>query len=289
MTVWLNGGFVDAGAPIDASDRGFLLGDGVFETIYVEDGRCAFFREHMRRLTAGLAALQIPAPHGLDALASAIAELAARESLSKGRAAARITVTRGPSARGLRFADPAAPTVLVTLAPLGTAPKKPLRLHISARPRFSGASTGAFKAIGGYIENMLAHNEALAAGADEAVMLNEKGRVACAAAANIFLIGEAGVATPPAAEGALAGVVRGAILKGAKEIGVAVTQRPISPDELDAGDLVLTNSLIGLKAAVMAAAPPPRKGAPARRLVLKALQSWYDDRLTRELAKRSRP
>ncbi len=288
MTVWLNGSYVEAGS-LDPSDRGFLLGDGVFETIYVENGRCAFIREHLARLKAGLAALSIAAPDTLKNIASVIGELAARNALSDARAAARLTITRGASARGLRFAEAGAPTVLLTLAPLGAASEKPLRLHMSTRPRFSAASTAAFKAIGGYIENMLAHNEALAAGADEAIMINEHGRVACAAAANIFLLGADGLTTPPVGEGALPGVVRGALLKAAKEIGLSPKQRPVSPDELAASDLLLTNSLIGLRAAVMSDGAPPRKGAPERRRALKTLQSWYEERLARELAKRPRP
>jgi branched-chain amino acid aminotransferase len=278
MIAWLNGAFEEKSALIDIGDRGLLLGDGVFETIYVETGRCAFCPEHVQRLRAGLGTLRIAEPAALGDISGIIAELAAKNRLAKGSAAARVTVTRGPGARGLKFGGEN-PTMIVTVTPLGAFTTAPLRLFLSARPRFAGASTAGFKSIGGYTENFLAHNEAIEAGADEALMLNEQGRLAAAAAANVFLIRERRIMTPSIAEGALPGVVRNALLAGAAEAGVEIEECLIEASELRAAQVFLTNSLIGLRPATFEGGP-----SPARRKIFRALQTWYQQRLKQELA-----
>lgn len=279
MIAWLSGVFVK-NAQIDAGDRGFLLGDGAFETVYVEGGQCAFLDEHIARLKSGLETLRIAPPDFQD-IGAVAAGLASRNAIA-GRAAMRLTVTRGAGERGLRFSG-GAPTVLATIAPLAAGASEPARVVVSARRRFAASSAARFKPIGGYLENLLAHNEALEAGADEALMLNEHGRLACAAAANVFVAGKEGVATPPAEEGALPGIVRGLILGRAAEAGAPVEERPIEAGELDGAAIYLTNSLIGVRRAALAggAAAPDRGGFPL-------LQSWYLKRLEEELARTSR-
>lgn len=279
MISWLNGDFVER-AQIDAADRGFLLGDGAFETIYVRDGRNGFLREHLARLASGLETLRITATD-FPAMESVIPELSERNAI-KGSAAARLTVTRGAGERGLRFSG-GAPTVFVTIAPLAARPDS-LRVIVSERRRFAASSTSRFKAIGGYVENMLAHNDALDAGADEALMLNEHGRLACAAAANVFVVMDGAVATPPAEEGAMPGIIRGLLMRGASETGVALTERPVERAELDGAALFLTNSLIGLKPARLTGDESAE--TPADRDAFRALQSWYQECLEAELARK---
>lgn len=275
MIAWLNGEFVED-PQVSAADRGFLLGDGAFETIYVERGRCAFLAEHLARLASGLETLRIARPDMGD-IGEIVAALAARNAID-GRAAARLTVTRGAGERGLRFSGES-PTALATIAPLAPPASEPLRVIVSQRRRFALASTGAFKAVGGYVENFLAHNEALAASAGEALMLNEHGRLASAAAANVFILTEAGIATPTVEEGAMPGVVRGLLLRHAAETGSPIIERPIEPLELQEAPVFLSNSLIGVRPATLG--PPPPKADERFRV----LQSWYQRRLEEELAR----
>ena len=58
---WLNGNYQDAEQAISIKERGFLLGDGVFETLLVRDGTPAFLDPHLARLQKGLATLRISA------------------------------------------------------------------------------------------------------------------------------------------------------------------------------------------------------------------------------------
>ncbi len=245
--IWLNDAFVEEGPSIDPRDRGFLLGDGLFETLYVEDGRPAFLNAHSARLQGGLNELGINADIGVDFIAKVIADLAMRNNLNKGRAAARLTVTRGSGQRGL-VAPPAGeqrPTRLLTITK-ARAPASELRLVICATRRFSRATSSRFKTLN-YLDNVLARNEAAREGADEAIMLNEHGRVACASAANLFIIEDGGdIITPPVEEGVLPGVVRGVIISAALREGIAIEERPVATEELMGKTLFLTNSLIGV-------------------------------------------
>ncbi|MEQ8934596.1 MAG: aminotransferase class IV, partial [Amphiplicatus sp.] len=118
MIVFVNGEFVETGLQISVGDRGFLLGDGVFETIYVESGRPAFLDAHLARLGKGLATLRIDPPADLLRLGDILARLASQNHM-EGAAAARVTISRGVSARGLSFpaAGETPPTMLATLVP----------------------------------------------------------------------------------------------------------------------------------------------------------------------------
>jgi branched-chain amino acid aminotransferase len=278
--IWLNGEFRKEGAAIDVSDRGFLLGDGAFETLYVEHGRAAFLAAHLDRLRRGLAVLKIAAPAALSDMRAVIARLARDNELGAGAASARITVTRGPGARGLAFPGAATPTVLVTLAPAPAGAARAQRLVLSPRIRYSGAAGASFKSIGGYVENVLAFNEARAAGGDDALLLNEKGRVASTARANIFVIDDEGsVATPPTSEGAMPGVVRALLIDAAGDHGVRIEEAALAAGDLVGAPLFATNSLLGLVPASLAG-----EEGVAPHDVLRRLQSWYQERLRRDFA-----
>ena len=92
MNLWLNGHLRDAGtARIAPSDRGFLLGDGVFETIRATAGRPRHLGHHLARLRHGAAVLAIPVPWPDEQLAEAIGQVAGAADQ-----AVRVTLSRGP-------------------------------------------------------------------------------------------------------------------------------------------------------------------------------------------------
>jgi branched-chain amino acid aminotransferase len=283
MIFWLNGEYKENPVAIDVADRGFLLGDGVFETLWVEGGIPAFLDAHLERLKNGLVALAINAVT-LDNIGDVIAGLAERNGLGEEKASARITITRGRSERGLLFpaSDRASPTLLVTLM---RAPNKtedsPIILKLSRSVRCEESITSRHKTTN-YLDNILARNEAEAAGADEAMMLNGRGRVACASSANIFVIKESGdVLTPPCTEGALNGIVRGLLLACTAETGVAISEAPVDLALLQRGAPFLTNSLIGLRQARL-----KDGGRASTRLqveIFNQLEACYQDRLHRSL------
>ncbi len=282
---WLNGKFDDQPQAVHIADRGFLLGDGAFETILVVNGAPAFLDEHIARLKNALEALSIDLEIG--DLAKTIHELAARNGADKGEASARVTVTRGAGQRGLLFPDPAAasPTLLVTLHQMKALAGEPIDVLVSSHRRCETGISARHKTLN-YLDNLLARNEAASAGCGEAVMVNGKGRVACASAANLFVVDEDGrAATPPVEEGALPGIVRAHLVHGGVE-GVSICERPLELAELQDARLLLTNSLIGLREARLQGAET-RPISEAQGMALKTMKSWYEALLNRNLKERA--
>lgn len=231
--------------PLD--DRGLLLGDGLFETLLAVDGVPADWEAHMARLDAGCAALGLPAPDGAQVQAAGQSALAAA-GLTRGRAALRITWTAGSGGRGLDRPEPCVPVLFATAAP-APAPGAPLDLF-TARTRRNGGSIASRHKTLSYLDNVLARREARAAGADEAVMLNTDGHVACAAAGNLFWVEAGRLATPALDCGVLAGITRARVLAWAQRAGVPVEEVAAGPEALARAEAVfVTNSLSGARAA----------------------------------------
>lgn len=230
--------------PLD--DRGLLLGDGLFETLLVVDGAPVWWGEHMARLRRGCVALSLPEPDEDEAKA------AARQVIDDGaghpRAALRLTWTAGSGGRGLDRPSMLSPRLLASLAP-APRPTKPLRLAIAQVRRNAGSPTSRHKTLA-YLDNVLARREAQVAGADEAVMLNTAGEVACAAAANIFWMEDGEVFTPALDCGVLDGLARAAVMARAAAMGAAVREVRAGAEGLGRAEAVfLTNSLMGLREA----------------------------------------
>ena len=221
--------------PLD--DRGLLLGDGLFETMLAVDGAIPAIDAHLDRMAAGCATLGLPA---LDREAARALCLAAPPA--SGRAAVRLTLTAGSGGRGLDRPGEVTPRLVATAAPSPRV-ETPARLIIAQTRRNEGSAASRLKTLS-YVDGVLARAEARAVGADEAVMLNNRGEVACAAAANLFWIEGRRVFTPALACGVLAGIARGRVLSEL-EVAEVVADRA----RLEAADGVfLTNSLIGARA-----------------------------------------
>jgi branched-subunit amino acid aminotransferase/4-amino-4-deoxychorismate lyase len=234
---------------INSDDRGFTLGDGLFETLLAEGGELRREDTHLERMTAGCAVLGLPAPdRGLAR--SVMRQALADADLTGVRAAVRLTLTAGGGGRGLDRPEVLAP-VLVATAASAPKPTGPARLVTSTVRRNERSPAAALKSLA-YLDNVLARREARAAGCDEAVMLNTQGQIACAAAANLFWISGERLVTPALACGVLPGITRARVMAAARARGIAVEEAVEGPEILAAADAVfLTNSLIGLRQASM--------------------------------------
>jgi branched-chain amino acid aminotransferase/4-amino-4-deoxychorismate lyase len=138
------------------------------------------------------------------------------------------------------------PRLVVTAAP-APAPLAPASLAIVSVRRNAGSPASRLKTLA-YLDNVLARREAKAAGADEAVMLNTAGEVACAAAANLFWVSDGQLRTPALACGVLDGIVRAQVLALAAAMGVDVSEVRAGPEALSTAEAIfLTNSLIGVR------------------------------------------
>ena len=230
---------------IKANDRGLLLGDGLFETVLWENGVLAAFDAHANRLIAGCATLGLPAPDA-EALNAAAMMAIADYSLEDTRAAVRLTWTAGSGGGGLDRPTQIAPRLIATAAG-SLKPTTPARLIVSTIRRNEGSPVSRLKSLA-YLDNVLARREARAAGADEALMLNNRGEIACAAAANVFWFEGETLVTPALECGVLDGIMRAAVIERARAMGWAVreTRAPLAALD-DARGSFLTNSLIGVR------------------------------------------
>lgn len=229
---------------IPADDRGFTLGDGLFETLLAVRGRVIALEAHLDRLDRGCAALGLPTPDR-DEIAAALATALFAQGLTDARAAVRLSWSAGSGGRGLDRPDPVRPRLTATAAPAPT-PGRPLTLVTAGVRRNHASPASRLKSLN-YLDNVLARREARAAGADEALMLNTKGEVACAAAGNLFWLAGGTLHTPALACGVLDGVVRGRLLARLGTLGLEGQETAGAAAALAAAEAIfVSNSLIGL-------------------------------------------
>ena len=228
---------------IAPDDRGFTLGHGLFETVLFEAGRPADWSEHMARMARGCPVLGMPAPDPEAALGTAVEALTAAGSPA--RAAIRINWSAGSGGRGLDMPSPMAPRLTASAAP-APASDAPLSLAVSAICRNAGSPASRLKTLA-YLDNVLARAEARAAGADEALMLDTEGHVACAAAGNIFWIDGEAVVTPALDCGVLDGIVRARVLAACRALDIPAREVRARLPDLAGRPMFVTNSLIGVR------------------------------------------
>jgi branched-chain amino acid aminotransferase len=204
--------------------------DGLFETLRVNSGEPLDVAAHLDRLCAGLQRIGIALPASRGDLADAIARAAARAPRPVARL--RLTVRRDS-------------TVLVTTEPYQPPSVEDYRdgvpvLLLTDLRIDSGSPLAGLKSLP-WEPNRQALRRAEAAGAFEALLLNERGRLAEGARSNLVLALPDGLFTPPESDGCLPGTARRRLLAGGW-----IAERSLTPDDLHrARETVLLNSLIG--------------------------------------------
>lgn len=255
--VHLDGKLVaDADARVSVFDRGFTLGDGLFETMRAYGGRAAFVDEHLARLRRGCDALRLPCPADLpERIAQTLRANHAKD------AAVRVTLTRGPGGRGASPRGAGPPTVVVVVTPVPydeALYARGLRAVTSRAPR---AEHPGLKSTN-YLANVLARLEADDAGADEALVPDAQGHLLEATQANLFVLRGDRLATPPVGA-LLPGVTRAKLLGLAPELGLRAEEAPLSrEDVLGADEAWLTASVLEVAPLVALDGAPVGRGAP---------------------------
>lgn len=247
-SVYLNGELVPkAQALISPFDRGFLYGDGFFETTRITGGAAVFLERHLRRLAGSCAEAGFGRPLDTPALADGVRALVAANDVEEGYL--RITVSRGPHAGGLAKLATDAPTVLIEARPMDLPPldaPAPIVLRRSAHLRDEHSPIVRHKSLS-YQHNILALAEARAAGADEVYFLNGLGHLTEGAITNLFFVRAGTVCTADVVCGLLPGVTRDVVLEicESESIG-ACTGVYTEQDLLSADEVFCTNSLRGV-------------------------------------------
>lgn len=249
---------------MSAFDRGFLYGDGVFETLRTYGGTPFRLDAHLARLGDALAEVGITGAPGPAELGRIVAETLARAELPE--AYLRITVTRGEQIEG--GPEPrldVQPTVVVTALPLRQYPAVAYERGVSVvvlwprnvadRPA-PGVKSTSFQ------RGVLGRRQVASRSAQDGLYLDGCGNVTEGTVSNVFVVEHGALRTPPR-EVCLAGVTRAEVLAIARGRGLAVVEAPVPVDLLHrAEEVFLTNSLAELLPVVEIEGRPVGSGCP---------------------------
>ena len=247
MKYIVNGKIVAEGF-VSVDDRGYTLGDGLFETIPLYNGTPFHLDYHFDRLLSGAKKINLALPVDQAGVADAISQLVEQNKVS--RAVARLTITRGTGPRGYGSAGCNTPGWTLTCnayepmlrdkwesgftlqtVSIRKDPQSPLR----------GLKTTSS------LEAIMILDEARGHGADEALTLTTDGYISSGAACNIFWVSGGELMTPSPECAILSGVARRIIIDLAHREAMSVTQGKFYLSQLkNADEIFVTNSLIEL-------------------------------------------
>jgi branched-chain amino acid aminotransferase len=233
-TLWVNGRFVDEAAPsVSALDHGLTVGDGVFETLKVVDGRPFALTRHLDRLVRSAKGMGL-SPPTLDHVRRACEEVV--NTLDRSAVhRLRITYTAGPGPLGSDRSG--APPTLLLAASAAPAWAAGARVAVAPWPRNERGVLTGLKTTS-YGENVVALSWAAERGADEAVLLNTRGELCEGTGSNVFVVHGASVRTPRLESGCLAGITRALVLEWTDAV-----EGTLTPDDLhNADEAFLTSS-----------------------------------------------
>ncbi len=279
MFVFLNGQFVpEAEAVVPVNDRGFLLGDGLFETLRVVNGKPFRMAQHLERLSRGAEFLKIRLPFTVRELEKFARQLIEQNKMPE--AMLRVTLTRGPGKRGYSLQGANRPTLVMVMHP---APARENHVEwnlINSSFRIpAGEALASFKTTSKII-HVLARTEAEEKGADEALLINTNGEVAETAGGNIFWVYQDKICTVPTGRGVLPGITRAIVLEICQALGLPTNKRVIKPEALrNSAGIFVTQTALGIVPVItfdgQPVAPSPLVGQIA---------GAYTEMLTRESA-----
>jgi branched-chain amino acid aminotransferase len=235
-------------AVVSVFDRGFLFGDGVFESLRVYGGRAFAASEHIARLARSAGVLGFTLPVGGRDLEAELDAAIAASSLED--AYARVILTRG-AANPVSLAPPAEPTPtrVILVQPLRVPSRAVYAAGLRAvtlplSPGAEGGPASRAKLLS-YTASILALERARAQGAEEAIFVTAEGFVCDASTSNVVVVrGDGSLVTPPDGPGVLAGITRGHVVDLARAMGAPCSFEPVTLAELiDAREILLTSSV----------------------------------------------
>lgn len=244
LAALLNGRpIIDAKHALSVEERGLAYGHGLFETMSLRDGRVRFVDDHLARLDAGCERLGVPKVSG-DEFHADLEELA--RSATEG--IVKVVVTRGAGGRGYRAPSSLAVTRIALLYPKLATVESEIAVRWCDTRLARNAQLAGIKHLN-RLEQVLAQNEWTDAAVGEGIMLDTEGEVVCATSSNLFIVSDGILVTPDLRFSGVRGVMRLQVLKMARQLGIAVEERSLWPEDISSADEVfLTNAVRGIRA-----------------------------------------
>ena len=245
MTMWiyLNDRFVrEKEAVVSVFDHGFLYGDGIYETIRSYGNRIFMFYQHLGRLRRSADAIGLSIPIPEKDWPALLHEAMERNDVGNNRSDAyiRITISRGTGEIGLDPALCPRPTVVIMTRPLLPPSPELYKDGVSlivakTRRNLPSALNPQVKATN-FLNNILAKQEAIAAGVFDSILLNWQSHVTECTVSNLFFVKAGRLCTPALSCGILDGITRGIILTLAREEQIPVDEGGFGVDALRQAD-----------------------------------------------------
>ena len=244
MIIYANGKYTSQKKlTFDISDRGLLLGDGVFDTMLYQNNELTYYNDHYKRLKTAAKLLSFNFILTNEQLKNIITNLIKKNNFQNKQIAIRTNITRGVSKRGLDFDKSHKVGIYIKL---NLIPKslfmKSIKLGIANIRRNSTSPISQNKTLN-YLDNVIEKNRAAKNGYEDAIFLNINEKVSCTTTSNIFYVQKNKIYTPPLKDGVLNGVMREQFLK--KKI--ATTQTTSLNNLLKSDYIFLTNSVFGIR------------------------------------------
>ncbi|MBE9536955.1 MAG: aminotransferase class IV [Proteobacteria bacterium] len=247
--LYVNGEFVEEDkATISPFNRGFLYGDGLFETVRSYKGRLFALEDHFLRMEESAAFLRIPLPFDFKQLQELLQLLLKKNKLETDDGRVRINLARGGAKKGL-FAEEGIPSELVitveAVSPgIERIQREGVKLAIIHDIRIDSRSPLSSHKTFNYIPGVLGLMQVEAAGGDEGVFLSYEGNVIEGVTSNIFMVKEGRLFTPPLSSGLLPGITRKKVIEVAQAEGFEVSESDIGEEELFAAhEIFITSSV----------------------------------------------
>ena len=252
MKIWIDHKIVEEGqAQVAVSDHGLLYGDGIFEGMRVINGRVFRIERHLDRLEFGARTLLLSLPYAPAEIRRIVEDTV--RAFGEREAYIRLVVTRGVGPLGVDPTTCPKPTLfcIVNTIKLFSEEQRERGLDMitsSYRRPSADVLDVRVKSLN-YLGSVLAKLEARQHQADEALLLNQRGHIAEAAVANVFALRGDVLMTPPASDGCLEGINRGAVLELAPRLSLGVAERSLGRADLfQASEVFLTGSGAGIVA-----------------------------------------
>jgi D-alanine transaminase len=232
--LYLNGRFQALSeGRIHVEDRGFQLGDGVYEVIKVMNGTIIWLEDHLVRLKRSLEAIRLSGALVDHPLEAVLPQLVRRAGLVDG--SIYVQVTRGLAPREFIFPQPPHPTVLAYARPKQVPDAdeifRGVALHAVRDQRWGRCAIKSTNLLA----PVLAKEEAWEAGAQEALFISPRGLVREGGSSNVLAVMDGVVRTHPLNNRILGGITRKHVLRLARGLGFAVEERAFTLREITGG------------------------------------------------------
>jgi branched-chain amino acid aminotransferase group I len=245
--IFLNGKIIpDTEGSISSGDRGFLYGDGIFETLRTYNGEPFKLTEHLGRMRCSAEKLKISFEYTNAEISETITKLLEKNIVQD--AYIRITLSRGEGGSALQMSDGLRSTILIQVKPFKPYDEKlyeeGMSLSVSDHRRSTTNPICRHKTTN-MLTSILLKEEAGSKSAHDSIVLNTDGYVAECIVSNIFMVKDGSVVTPSLDTNILPGITRKTVLEICKNSGIPAREVSFKIDSLiKAEEVFITNSLM---------------------------------------------